>query len=325
VSAARPSVGAARTDPRLAAVFPGQGSQSVGMARDFYDASDAARALLDEAERTLPGLLELMWEGPSEDLQLTANQQPALVAAGAAAFTAYREAGGPLPAYAAGHSLGEYTAHVAAGSLGLADALRLVRARGTYMQEAVPEGEGAMAAVMKLDPAAIRNACEQVAADGARGPVEVANLNAPGQTVISGSAAAVAAASERLKADGGRVVPLKVSAPFHCSLMQPAADRLARDLTGVRFTEPAFGIVCNVTADVLQSGTEAPELLRRQVTSPVRWVESVQSLRAHGAQRFLEFGAGKVLTGLIARIAPEAEARSVADMAGVRGALEGAA
>lgn len=311
------------TDARLAAVFPGQGSQFVGMARDFYDGSDAARRVLDDAETALPGLLELMWEGPAETLQLTANQQPALVAAGAAAFAAYREAGGALPALAAGHSLGEYTAHVAAGSLALADALRLVRARGTYMQEAVPPGEGAMAAVMKLDPAAIRNACEHV--EDAAGTVEVANLNAPGQTVISGSAAAVAAAGERLRAEGGRVVPLKVTAPFHCSLMQPAADRLAYDLAGVRFDDPAFAIVCNVTADVLRNGAGAKEMLRRQVTSPVRWVESVESLRAHGADRFLEFGAGKVLTGLIGRIAPEAEARSVTDMTGLREALEAAA
>jgi len=314
---------AAGTDPTLAAVFPGQGSQFVGMAKDFYDASPAARAALDEAGAALPGLLELMWEGPAETLQLTANQQPALVAAGAAAYAAWREAGGRRPALAAGHSLGEYTALVAAGSLALADAVRLVRARGSYMQEAVPEGEGAMAAVMKLDPAAIRNACRHV--ESAHGPVEVANLNAPGQTVISGAAAAVAAASERLKAEGGRVVPLKVSAPFHCSLMQPAAERLGRDLAAVRFGEPSFAIVCNVTADVLRSGADAPELLRRQVTSPVRWVESVESLRAHGAQRFVEFGAGKVLTGLIGRIAPDAEARSVVDMASLREALEAAA
>jgi len=317
VSAAAGSATGPATDPTLAAVFPGQGSQSLGMARDFYDASPAARALLDEAERTLPGLLELMWHGPAEALQLTANQQPALVAAGAAAFAAWREAGGRLPACAAGHSLGEYTAHVAAGSLSIADALRLVRARGSYMQAAVPEGEGAMAAVMKLDAAAIRNACEHT-----EGVVEVANLNAPGQTVISGAAAAVAAASERLKAQGGRVVPLKVSAPFHCSLMRPAADRLAGDLSRVSFGEPAFAIVCNVTADVLQSGADAPGLLRRQVTSPVRWVESVRSLRALGARRFVELGAGKVLTALIGRIDPEAEARAVSDVAGLRETLE---
>ncbi|MEJ2289340.1 MAG: ACP S-malonyltransferase [Deinococcales bacterium] len=304
---------------RLAAVFPGQGSQFVGMARSFYDHSQAAKRVLDEAEEALPGLLALMWEGPAETLKLTANQQPALVAAGAAAFAAYREAGGPAPRYAAGHSLGEYTAHVAAGSLTVSEAVTLVHARGRYMQEAVPEGEGAMAAVMKLDAAAIRNACKHV-----DGVAEVANLNAPGQTVISGEAAAVAAAVERLKAEGGRVVPLKVSAPFHCSLMQPAAERLRDDLSRVRFEEPAFGIVCNVTADLLPRADEAAGLLTQQVTSPVRWVESVKHLRALGARRFVEFGAGKVLTGLIGRILSDAEAVSVADMDGLRAALEAA-
>ncbi len=308
------------TDAALAALFPGQGSQVIGMARAFYDASPAARDVLDQAEAALPGLLELMWEGPAETLQLTANQQPALVAAGAAAFAAYREAGGPLPRYAAGHSLGEYTAHVAAGSLSVAEAVKLVRARGSYMQEAVPEGAGAMAAVMKLDAAAIRNACQHV-----DGVVEVANLNAPGQTVISGEATAVAAAAERLKADGGRVVPLKVSAPFHCSLMQPAADRLAADLAAASFGEPAFGIVCNVTADLLPAADEAPAMLERQVTSPVRWVESVKTLRALGARRFLEFGSGKVLTGLVGRILPDAEAHAVTDMESLRVALGEAA
>jgi [acyl-carrier-protein] S-malonyltransferase len=185
------------------------------------------------------------------------------------------------------------------------------------MQEAVPEGEGAMAAVMKLDAAAIRNACKHV-----DGVAEVANLNAPGQTVISGGAAAVAAAAERLKAEGGRVVPLKVSAPFHCSLMQPAADRLARDLGRVRFRDPAFGIVCNATADLLPNAADAAELLTKQVTSPVRWVESVKHLRALGARRFLELGAGKVLTGLIGRILDDAEATSVPDMDALRAALE---
>ena len=308
---------AAGADGGLAVVFPGQGSQAVGMARSFYDRSAAARKVLNDAEAALPGLLELMWEGPAASLQLTANQQPALVAAGAAAFAAWREAGGAEPRYAAGHSLGEYTAHVAAGSLSVADAVQLVRARGTYMQEAVPAGEGAMAAVMKLDAAAIRNACRHV-----DGVAEVANLNAPGQTVISGEAAAVAAAAERLKAEGGRVVPLKVSAPFHCRLMQPAADRLARDLARVRFRDPAFGIVCNVTADLLPRAADAPDLLTRQVTSPVRWVESIKHLRALGARRFVELGAGKVLTGLIGRILDGVEAVSVPDMDALYAALE---
>src|SRR5690606_20362445 len=233
---------------RLAALFPGQGSQKVGMAQELYAESPAAKRVLDEAEAALPGLQKLMWEGPAEELQLTANQQPALVAAGAAAYAAWLEAGGPPAEFGAGHSLGEYTAHVAAGSLSVAAAVQLVRRRGTYMQQAVPAGQGAMAAVLKLEQEQIDPVLAQLSSGGQ--VVEVANLNSPGQTVISGSAEGVAAASAALKQLGGRVIPLKVSAPFHCSLMQPAAARLARDLKNTEFSEPAFGIVCNVTATV---------------------------------------------------------------------------
>ncbi|HEX7022911.1 MAG TPA: ACP S-malonyltransferase, partial [Trueperaceae bacterium] len=189
----------------IAALFPGQNSQVVGMAEDLYRHSAAARKTLDEAEDALPGLLQLMWEGPEEALKLTANQQPALVAAGGAALAAYLEAGGEPPSYAAGNSVGEYTAHVAAGSLALPQAVGLVRQRGTFMQEAVPEGVGAMAAVLKTGPDHVRRVCAET-----EGVVEVANLNSPEQTVISGEAAAVAAAGARLKDEGARVVPLKV-------------------------------------------------------------------------------------------------------------------
>lgn len=294
----------------LAALFPGQGSQKVGMARAFYESSDAARKVLDEAEAALPGLLELMWEGPAETLQLTANQQPALVAAGAAAFAAWREAGGEEPALAAGHSLGEYTAHVAAGSLSVGDAVRLVRARGRYMQEAVPEGEGAMAAVLKVPRETVERACEET-----DGVVEVANLNTPEQTVISGAADAVAAASAALKEAGARVVPLKVSAPFHCSLMRPAAERLAADLEGVAFREPGFAVVCNVTAEPLASAADAPALLARQVTAPVRWVETMLRLRSLGAERFVEFGSGRALANMVGRTLDGAAATHVDDPA----------
>ncbi len=285
---------------KLAALFPGQGSQKVGMAEAFYSASPAAQRVLDEAEAALPGLLDLMWRGPADELQLTANQQPALVAAGAAAYAAYLEAGGEPVDYAAGHSLGEYSAHVAAGSLSVTSAVQLVRRRGSYMQEAVPTGEGAMAAVLKLDEDAI----SAVLAELADEVVEIANLNSPGQTVISGSRQGVAAAGERLKALGGRVIPLKVSAPFHCSLMAPAAERLADDLAVTSFAEPSFGIVCNVTAELLPSAAEAPGLLTEQVTMPVRWVGCVERLSALGVTRFLEFGSGAVLTGLLGRILP---------------------
>lgn len=305
----------------VAALFPGQGSQQVGMGRAFYDASAAARRVLDEAERALPGLLALMWEGPEDTLRLTENQQPALVAAGAAAYAAYRESGGPAPSFAAGHSLGEYTAHVAAGSLEIGDAVTLVRKRGQYMQAAVPAGDGAMAAVVKLGADEIAAALLRI--EG--GVVEVANLNAPGQTVISGSAQAVVDASSALKALGGRVIPLKVSAPFHCSLMAPAAERLARDLADVRFARPDFGIVCNVTAELLPGEGAAAATLTEQVTAPVRWVECVERLASLGATRFLEFGSGQVLTGLVGRILPDADAHAIDDPASLAAAMEPAA
>lgn len=307
---------------RLAALFPGQGSQKVGMAQELYAESPAAKRVLDEAEAALPGLQKLMWEGPAEELQLTANQQPALVAAGAAAYAAWLEAGGPPAEFGAGHSLGEYTAHVAAGSLSVADAVQLVRRRGTYMQEAVPEGQGAMAAVMKLEQAQIDEALALVSSEDASLVVEVANLNSPGQTVISGNTEGVAAASAALKELGGRVIPLKVSAPFHCSLMQPAADRLAQDLQAAKFAEPGFGIVCNVTAEPLPGVSAAPDLLTRQVTGSVRWVECVGRLQELGATHYVEFGSGSVLTGLVGRILSGASARSVDGAESLATALE---
>ena len=286
------------------------------MARELYEQSGAAKEILDQAEAALPGLLELMWDGPEERLKLTANQQPALVAAGVAAFAAWREAGGEAPRFAAGHSLGEFTALVAAGSLPLGDAVQLVRKRGEYMQEAVPEGVGAMAAILKVDAELIDQVCRET-----EGVVEIANLNAPGQTVISGEARAVEAASARLAGQRARVVPLKVSAPFHCSLMKPAADKLARDLAQLAFEEPEFGVVSNVTANLHEDRANIVGLLERQVTSPVRWVDSLQRLHALGATRFLEFGSGKVLTGLVSRTLDGVSAKAITDPASLREAL----
>ncbi len=307
---------------KVAALFPGQGSHKVGMAQAFYDSSAAARRVLDEAEAAHPGLLKLMWEGPKEELTLTANQQPALVAAAAAAYAAYSEAGGAAAAFGAGHSLGEYSAHVAAGSLGVGEAVRLVHLRGSYMQEAVPEGEGAMAAVLKLDDAQIASVLAAVNGSAPAGElVQVANLNAPGQTVISGSAGSVARAVEELKALGARAIPLAVSAPFHCALMAPAAERLAVDLAAATFRAPAFTIVCNVTAEPLTDIHDAPRLLTEQVTSSVRWVESVRRLAFLGAERFIEFGSGEVLAGLVRRILPDVETLSVQDPASLAEAL----
>lgn len=302
------------------ALFPGQGSQRIGMGQAFYEASPAARAVLDAAEAALPGLLRLMWEGPEEELRLTANQQPALVAAGAAAYAAYLEAGGEKPVYAAGHSLGEYTALVAAGSLDVTDAVRLVRARGTYMQEAVPAGLGAMAAVLKVEDDVIRQALDEASTQGV---VEVANYNAPGQTVISGNVQAVEAATALLKQRGARAVPLPVSAPFHCSLMAPAAERLAADLAAVTFRDPEFPVVCNVTARPLPSGADAPRMLTTQVTGSVRWVESLRWLHAQAGEgaAFVELGSGEVLTGLVKRTLPGAPAAAVSDPAGLEEVL----
>lgn len=290
------------------------------MARALHDASAAARRVMEESEATLPGLLTVMWEGPVEELTRTENAQPALLAAGTAALAAYREAGGRSVAYAAGHSLGEFTALVAAGALRLADALRLVRARGEAMQGAVPVGAGAMAAVVKTDAAHVARVC--AATDGV---VEVANLNSPQQTVISGEADAVARASAQLKAEGARAIPLRVSAPFHCSLMRPAADALAPLLDRVALAEPTLGVVCNVTAELLPAPEAARELLLRQVTEPVRWVETLQRLQALGVTRFLEFGGGAVLTGLVERTLPGLEALRVDDPETLSAALAGEA
>ncbi len=289
----------------IAALFPGQGSQAVGMARALYQESPAARAVLDRAEATLPGLLERMFEGPAETLTLTANAQPALLAAGYAAYQAYLEAGGPAPAAAAGHSLGEWTAHVAAGTLTFEDALRLVRLRGEAMQAAVPPGEGTMAAVLKVGPEAVAEAI------GDLEEVWIANLNAPGQTVISGKRSAVESAAERLKARRARVVFLNVSAPFHSPLMRPAAERVAEALAKVPLADPAFPVYANATAQPVASGAEARRLLIEQITAPVRWVETLLAMRATGFRRFLEFGAGNVLTGLVRRNLEDAEARPV--------------
>jgi len=235
----------------IAALFPGQGSQAIGMAKDFYDNSAAAKVVLEQAEAAMPGLLKLMFEGPEDSLKLTAHQQPALVAAASAAFAAYKEAGGVMPSYTAGHSLGEFSAHVASGSLDIADAIKLVNKRGQYMQEAVPAGEGAMSAVMKTDQATIASVCEST-----EGIVEIANLNSDGQIVISGSAAAVGAANDALKEAGARVVPLPVSAPFHCSLMKPAAEQLATDLAGIDFAKMDIPVLANVTPALIAYETD---------------------------------------------------------------------
>lgn len=283
------------------------------MARDVAGSSPAARAVFDAADRALGlPLAQLCFEGPEDALLATEVQQPAILAASVALLRALEErAGGPLPvAYLGGHSLGEYTALVAGGALALEDALRLVRARGAYMQEAVPPGAGAMAAILGADAEMVAEACAR-ARERSGAWVEPANFNAPGQTVISGQTAAVDAACEEAKQAGARrATRLAVSAPFHCRLMAPAAERLAEDLARVRFADPKPPVVANVSAEPNASGARLPELLRRQVTEPVRFTEMVERLAALGVRRVLEVGPSKVLSPLVARIDPALERAS---------------
>ena len=287
------------------------------MGRDLYDKFPAARAVFDEADEALGfRLSQLIFAGPEETLRLTEHTQPAILTASTAAGRVLAEAG-VRAALAAGHSLGEYSAHVAAGTLSFADAVRAVRLRGRYMQEAVPAGEGAMAAILGMDAGLIATICEQVADqmtplpktpeaagfDRKLAVVSAANLNSPGQTVISGAAGAVERAAALCKEAGAkRTVMLPVSAPFHCALMQPAQDALAKDLAGLEFRDPAFPVAANVSATLVTSGNAAREALIRQVTGAVRWVECVELLVADGATHFIEVGPGRVLSGLMRQI-----------------------
>jgi len=297
----------------VAFVFPGQGSQAVGMGQGLAQAFPEARAVLDEADAALGGgLLQLLFEGPDEELRKTANTQPAILAVSVAAHRVLlKEAGGrfQLPLFYAGHSLGEYSALVAAGALSLEDALRTVRRRGQYMQEAVPVGVGAMAAILGLDLAAIEAACREAAQGEVVAP---ANVNSPGQVVIAGHTAAVARASEKCKAAGAkRAVPLPVSAPFHCALMQPAQDRLAPELEALAFRDPAPPLVNNVDAALVRDGAACRAGLVRQVSGTVRWQESVERLAQEGVTTFVEVGPGTVLSGLVKKIAKGARVLNV--------------
>jgi [acyl-carrier-protein] S-malonyltransferase len=288
----------------IAFVFPGQGSQRVGMGKALADTFPECRAVFDEADAALgEPLSHVCFDGPDEQLRLTENTQPAIltVSVAAARLLAAR---GIVPAMAAGHSLGEYSAHVAAGTLAFADAVRTVRRRGRYMQEAVPVGQGAMAAILGLDSNSVARACTE-AADGE--VVAPANLNAPGQVVIAGTAAAVTRAGERAKALGAkRVIPLPVSAPFHCALMQPAQDRLGPELRALSVKAPSVPIVANVDAAPRTDGPSAIEALVRQVSAPVRWEEVVRTLASAGVRAYVEVGPGTVLSGLVRKIDREA-------------------
>ncbi len=285
---------------KTAFIFPGQGSQYPGMGRELAEAFPAARRVFDAADRSLGfPLSKICFEGEADELQLTANTQPAILTVSIAVAEVLRE-NGIRPDYVAGHSLGEYSALVAAGSLRLEDAVRLVRKRGEYMQEAVPVGEGAMAALLGLESHAVEEICREAAQGEVVSP---ANLNSPGQIVIAGNKTAVERAVDLAKGRGAkRAILLKVSAPFHCALMKPAADRLAADLDGVEFAEAQIPLVNNVDGRVVKEAASAREGLKRQVTAPVRWEESMRVLRAEGAEVFVEAGPGKVLSGLLRQI-----------------------
>ena len=299
----------------FAFVFPGQGSQAVGMLNAWGD-HPAVRATLDEAAAALgENIAALIQAGPKEQLDLTTHTQPVMLTAGIACYRAWLAEGGALPAAVAGHSLGEYSALVAAGVLTLADALPLVRLRAQAMQQAVPVGQGAMAAILGLDAAAVREGCAQAAAASGE-VVEAANFNDPRQTVISGSQAGVAKGCELLKAMGAkRVLPLAVSAPFHCALMKPAAELLRERLRAVRFYTPQIPVLNNIDVASPVDADAIRDALYRQAFGPVRWVEVVQALRARGLTRIIECGPGKVLAGMVKRIDAELVTGSVFDPA----------
>ncbi len=285
---------------KTAFVFPGQGSQFVGMGKTLADNFDTARAIFDRADEALGfPLTKLCWEGPAEELQLTENMQPALVTVSVAAWRVLEQQG-VQPDFVAGHSLGEYSALVAAKSLAFSDALRLVRKRGQYMQEAVPVGTGAMAALLKLPPGKL----DAILAEAAQGEVvTAANFNSPDQVAIAGHTGAVTRAIELAKAAGARrAIPLAVSAPFHCPLMEPAQRRMKPELDTTEFRDLAVPLVNGWRADVIRTGADAREGLYQQIPNPVRWTELIQKLASLGVSRFIEVGAGGVLTGLLRNI-----------------------
>lgn len=298
---------------KTAFVFPGQGSQKAGMGKDLYDNFEASAKIFDDANEALGfDLKKLCFEGPDEQLKPTEIAQPAILTVSIAAFAALDK----MPDIAAGHSLGEYSALVCAGVLGFKDAVKLVNKRGKFMQEAVPVGAGTMAAVIGLDREKLLECCKKASAIGA---VEVANFNSPGQIVISGAVKAVEEAGRLCKEAGAkRVMPLQVSAPFHCSMMKPAADKLALELDKITFGDARIPVVANVTANPVTSGKEIKDLLVKQVTGSVYWEDSVKYMSAQGISRFVELGSGKVLSGLIKKTVENATIYNVEDSASLK-------
>ena len=305
----------------MAYIFPGQGSQAVGMGKDLFDNFAAAREVFEAADDALGfSLSDMCFSGDESDLQLTANTQPAILTASVAAYRAIESEGFARPDFVAGHSLGEYTALVAAGVLDFADAVRTVRKRGTYMQEAVPVGVGAMAAILGLDVATVEAGC----AEAAQGQVcSPANMNSPSQVVIAGNAEAIDRACEILKERGAkRAIKLNVSAPFHCALMMPAQERLEADLKELKYSSFASPIVHNVDAAANDDPANVCERLTRQVSSPVRWLQSVKKMSENGVEKFVEIGPGKVLTGLVRQIRKDAAYANVENTESLRSTLE---
>jgi [acyl-carrier-protein] S-malonyltransferase len=304
---------------KLAMVFPGQGSQAVGMLKGYEGLPGVAEVRAEAAAALGMDFVKLLDEGPAAQLNLTLNTQPAMVTAGYMAYRAWIGSGGPRPEMVAGHSLGEYTALVAAGALTFSDCLPLVRFRAQAMQEAVPEGQGAMAAILNLDDDLVRQACAS-----AGGEVQAVNFNAPGQVVIAGEKAAVARAIEACKAAGAkRALPLPVSAPFHSSLMKPAAARLAEVLQKTNFSKSQITLVNNVDVRVEREPAAIRDALARQAASPVRWVETIRKMVAMGATHIVECGPGKVLAGMTKRIDPTVQSITLADRASMEQALQG--
>ncbi|MBL0423121.1 ACP S-malonyltransferase [Ramlibacter sp. AW1] len=313
----------------FAFVFPGQGSQSVGML-DAWGDHPAVRQVLQEASDALgQDLARLIHEGPKEDLALTANTQPAMLVAGVAAWRAWQAEGGPMPAVMAGHSLGEYSALVAAGALSLADAAPLVRFRAQAMQEAVPVGAGAMAAILGMEAERVIQGCAEAGASfpaDAREVVEAVNFNDPAQTVIAGTRAGVDKACELLKAQGAkRALPLPVSAPFHSSLMKPAADRLREKLAATAIRPPAIPVLNNIDVEAQSNPDRIRDALYRQAFGPVRWVQCMRAVQALGISTVVECGPGKVLAGLCKRIDPSLTGLALHDpttLADLKGSLQ---
>jgi [acyl-carrier-protein] S-malonyltransferase len=303
---------------KLAMVFPGQGSQTVGMLREYEGLPDIEAVRKETAEVLGKDFMNLLDEGPAEKLNQTVNTQPAMVTGGYAAYRAWRALGGPVPEMVAGHSLGEYTALVAAGALSFRDCLPLVRFRAQAMQEAVPEGQGAMAAILNLEDEKVRAACAE-----AGGAVQAVNFNSPGQVVIAGEKSAVERAMEACKALGAkRALPLPVSAPFHSSLMRPAGERLKLFLEKIAFSAPGISLINNVDVKIENDPARIKDALVRQAFSSVRWVEVIQRMVEAGVTHIVECGPGKVLSGLTKRIDPKVQSLSSTDRASLEQALQ---